>query len=247
VLPVFCISFILAGLVVWGMTWTQFAANRSRLEAARRFPSEPAFADYPWHPDGFAVSEWTGVVKAFAWAIGMTVFLSMFNWWAFGTVSPWMVKGIVGLFDLITLAVWYQAVLQLLRAFKFGHSRIEFTSFPYRISKPILINWQPSRGVNRVNKGTFTLRCVEEWTETRGTGKNQTSTLVHEEIWSAKWLIEQPCTISFNDSMELRYELPADALPTRLSADRPLFWELEVKLSLPGVGFNEAYLVPIYA
>jgi hypothetical protein len=35
-------------------------------------------------------------------------------------------------------------------------------------------------------------------------------------------------------------------LPTRLSADRPLFWELEVKLGLPGVAFNETYLVPIY-
>jgi hypothetical protein len=35
-------------------------------------------------------------------------------------------------------------------------------------------------------------------------------------------------------------------LSTRLSADKPLFWELEVKLKLPGLDFSETYLVPIY-
>jgi len=240
------ISFALGGFMVWGMAWKQFAGNRSRQDAARRYPNEPALADYPWHPDGFAVSEWMGAVKGFGCAIGMTVFLSTFNWWAFGAESPWMVKGIVGLFDLITLWVWVQAVLQLLRGFKFGHSRIEFTSFPYRIPKPVVIRWQPSRGVGRINQGTFVLRCVEEWMESEGRGQNRKTTVVHEEIWSAQWIIKQPCTISPNDPMELRYELPADALPTRLSADKPLFWELDVKLSLPGLSFNETYLVPVY-
>jgi len=247
VVTVFGASFALGGLMVWGMAWKQFAANRSRLDAVRRYPAEPALADYPWPPDGFAVSEWAGAFKGFGWAIGMTVFLSMFNWWAFGPPNgPWMVKGIVGLFDLITLWVWVQSVLQLLRAFKFGHSRIEFTSFPYRIPQPVVIRWQPSRGVSRINQGVFTLRCVEEWVETRGSGKNSSSTLVHEQIWSAKWTIEQACTISPNDPMELRYELPVDARPTQLSADKPLFWELEVKLALPGLDFNETYLVPVY-
>ncbi len=246
VLTAFGISFALGGFIVWGMAWKQFAANRSRQEAAHRYPSEPALVDYPWHPDGFAVSEWTGAVKGFAWAVGMTIFLSMFNWWAFGVGGPWMVKGIVGLFDLIALWVWVQAVLQLLRAFKFGHSRIEFISFPYHLQKPVVIRWQPSRGVSRINKGTFTLRCVEEWMETQGSGQNRNTTLVHEEIWSAQWIIQQACTISRNDPMELRYELPAGAKPSLLSSDRPLFWELEVKLDLPGVDFNETYLVPIY-
>jgi hypothetical protein len=246
VVMVFGVSFALGGIVVWGMAWRQFTANRSRLEAARRYPGEPALADYAWHPDGFAVSEWTGAATMFAWAIGMTIFLSMFNWWAFGMNGPWLVKGVVGLFDLITLWTWVQAVIHLLRAFTFGHSRIDFTPFPYRLQRPVVIRWLPSRGVSRVNRGTFTLRCVEEWIERRGTGKNQSATLVHEEIWSAKWIIEQPCTIQSNDPMELRYDLPADALPTQLSADKPLFWELEVILGLPGVNFNETYLVPIY-
>jgi hypothetical protein len=43
-----------------------------------------------------------------------------------------------------------------------------------------------------------------------------------------------------------RYELPPDARTTHLDAGKPLFWELEVKLELPGLNFNETYLVPVY-
>jgi hypothetical protein len=53
--------------------------------------------------------------------------------------------------------------------------------------------------------------------------------------------------LELKDSVELRYELPADAQPTQLSADTPIFWELEVKLDLPGLDFQEIYLVPIYS
>jgi hypothetical protein len=31
-----------------------------------------------------------------------------------------------------------------------------------------------------------------------------------------------------------------------LSAEKPVFWEFEVKLDLPGLDFQETYLVPIY-
>lgn len=47
--------------------------------------------------------------------------------------------------------------------------------------------------------------------------------------------------------MELRCDLPDDALTTQLSADKPVFWELEARLSLPGLDFVETYLVPVYA
>ena len=82
--------------------------------------------------------------------------------------------------------------------------------------------------------------------ERSGSGQNQNAVLVHEEIWSARWIIEQPRNFPLNEAMDLRYELPADVFPTQLSADKPLFWELEVKLGLPGLDFNETYLVPVY-
>jgi hypothetical protein len=171
----------------------------------------------------------------------------MFNWWAFGIDGPWMIKGIVCLFDIIAVLLWVKVVQMLGRALKFGHSRVEFTQFPCRLPGPVVLRWQPVQGINRINHGTFTLRCAEEWMESSGSGKNRSVTLIHEEIWSANGIIEQPRNFPLHDAVELRYELPADALPTRLSADKPLFWELEVKLVMPGLDFNETYLVPVYA
>jgi hypothetical protein len=241
------IMFALAGFWIWSMALTQSRANRGRVEIARLHPNEPALADYPWHPDGFEVSEWTRLTQVFTFALALTVFLSMFNWWASRANSPWVLRGIVAIFDLVNLVMWGLAARQLGRALKFGHSRIEFASFPFRLPNPVVLHWRPSGGIHRVNKGTFTLRYVEEWMERRGCGKNQSVTLVHEEVWSARWFLEQPRNFQLNERVELRYELPPSALPTNLSADKPVFWELEVKLDLPGLDFNETYLVPVYA
>ncbi len=246
VLTVAGASFAAGGLMVWGMAWKQFAANRQRLQATRQYPNEPALADYHWHPEGFQVSEWPGLAKALALALGLTVFLSMFNWWAFVAQGPWMVKGIVILFDCVAVLTWVQAAQQLGRAIKFGHSRIVFSRFPYSLSEPIYLRWQAGGGISSVRKGTFTLRCVEEWMESRGSGKDRSSYLVHEELWSGTWFLEQPRNFGLREEVELSYNLPADARPTSLNADKPLFWELEVKLDLPGLDFRETYLVPIY-
>ncbi len=240
------VSFALGGLMVSGMTWNQFAADRRRREAARQYPNEPALADYHWHPDGFEVSAWAGAARAVGMAIGLTVFLSMFNWWAFWADGGWIVKAFVVPFDCFAAAMWWRAARQTGSALKFGHSRIAFTRFPYSLLDPVVIRWQPGDGISQVNKGTFTLRCVEEWTEASGTGNTRSVSVIHEEIWSAQWLWDQPRKIPVKEAVELAYDLPADLPPTRLSADRPVFWELEVDLDVPGLDFKQTYLVPIY-
>ena len=246
VLTVAGVSFALGGLMVWGMAWKQFAANRRRVQAARQSPNEPALADYPWHPDGFEVSGWDGAARAVGFAIGLTIFLSIFNWWACWGDGGWIVRAVVVLFDCLGLAVWWQAGRQIGSALKFGHSRIAFARFPYRLREPVVIRWQPSDGISQVNKGTFTLRCVEEWTEASGSAKTRTVRLVHDEIWSARWLLDQPRRLPLKDAVELAYDLPPGAPATRLGAHRPVFWELEVNLDVPGLDFKQSYLVPIY-
>jgi hypothetical protein len=138
--------------------------------------------------------------------MGVTVFLSIFNWWAFWADSPWMVKAIVTLFDCFGLALWWRAARQLGHALKFGRSRIDFTCCPYHLSEPVIIRWRPNDRIHEVLKGTFTLRCVEEWTESRGRGETRHTALIHEEIWSAKWNIDGLRKLQVKDPMELRYD-----------------------------------------
>ena len=238
-----------AGLWLLSRAWRQYAAGRRRLALTRQHPGAVAMADYPWHTDGFAVTPWAKAGKQFTAAVGLTVFLSMFNWWAFVAHGPWMVKGIVGLFDLIALAVWAGALTQVGRAFKFGGSRVEFPRFPFRLAEPIVLRWPPPKGVERANKGTFILRCVEERFEMQRTGNNQgesTNQLVHDELWNGTWSLQQPRNLLGGDKAELKFEPPAGLPPTNLSGDVTVFWELEVKLDLPGLDFAETYLVPVY-
>jgi hypothetical protein len=241
------VVFALAGLAVWGMAAGQQQSERRRRAAARQRPDEPAFADYGWDIRGYTAPRWSRAVRALAVAVAMSLFLSVFNYWAFVKDGPWMVKGVTTLFDLMLLAVWVGALTMLGRTLKFSGSRIEFARFPYRADEPVLVRWHPATGIVRARRGTFTLRCVEEWFETRGHGKNRSQKLVQEESWSGIWHLDQPKLFARGEIIELRYQLPVQAPSTRLSADRPVFWEFEVKLDLPGLDFEETYLVPIYA
>lgn len=239
-------AFLFGGLMVWGMAAKHCAANRRAAKARREFPHEPALADFPWNPQGFEVSEWTRAAKTVAAALAVTVFLSMFNWWAFAQGAPLMVKIIVSIFDLAAAGVWWMALRQIGRGFKFGHSRVIFTRFPYSVCEPVLLRWQPMNGVTQIQKGSFTLRCVEERVERTHSGGKQTTQVVQEKLWSAAWTQDKPRNLLMRDQVELEYHLPPDARGTDLGATRPIFWELEVKLELPGLDFRTAYLVPIY-
>ncbi|HUR45907.1 MAG TPA: hypothetical protein VMZ27_08555 [Candidatus Saccharimonadales bacterium] len=239
--------FALAGLLIWGTGWKSWRAQVRSQQLFKSRSTHPAFADYPWNPRGFESERWKRSVTAVGVALLLTLFLSGFNYWAFADHGPWPVKIIVGLFDLLGIAAWWRALLLMGRALKFGGSQIAFTSFPYHIGKPVVVHWLPASGIAKPRSGTFTLRCVEEFYETTGTGENRSQTLVHEQRWKGTWFLEQPDAIRPGTKIDLQYEPPEDLPETQLSAARPIFWEFEVKLDLPGLDFVETYLVPIYA
>jgi hypothetical protein len=242
----FGLVFGLAGLMVWTMAWRQFRANRRRQQASERHISEPALADYKWDPRGFHSHCWAKTTKSIC-AVGfLALFLSMFNWWAWGAHGPWLVKIIVSLFDLILAYACWQTLLTFSRALRFGNSHIEFAHFPYRTNESILIRWLIPPGIARANKGSFVLRCVREFYETTGSGKSRSRQIVHEEHWSGTWSFENPEDFLPGKNIELEFE-PAAGLPaTSLSGRETVYWELEVNLCLPGPDFKEAYLVPVY-
>jgi hypothetical protein len=69
---------------------------------------------------------------------------------------------------------------------------------------------------------------------------------VHDELCAETQSFDTRQAFVPGRAIEFRYQLPADARPTKLSSNRPVFWEFEAKLSMPGLDFEEQYLVPVY-
>jgi len=247
VLTVCGLCFFGAGLAVWSAAIRQFISNRRGAQTTGGGPEAVALADYDWNKRGYQPSRWSKVFKALGPAVALTVFLSIFNWWAFFSKGgPFMVKCIVGLFDLILVAVWGNFFLMLARALRFSDSRLDFARFPYSISQPILIRWPVPSGISKPVKGSFTLRCLEEWWETTTTGKNNSRCLVKEEIWSGNWQLDPADELLPGKTREFSFAPAAEALPTNFHAPKPICWEFEVKLEMSGPDFVETYLVPVY-
>jgi hypothetical protein len=245
VLAIFGSVFVLAGLFVWSMGWKQLKADRRRRELALR---DPALADYPWDEQGFTPPRWSRAVKGIGGVIFFVLFLSIFNWWAFLAKGPWMVKIIVSIFDLVLLYLIWEVGQLVGRTVKFGPTRIEFVRFPFRPGETLSVHWVVPKGMTRVTKGTFTLRCVEEWYEVSGTRKDRSRHLVQETIWRATAHLEQPHDLRPEMPEELRFEIPADVPGTVLSQrdTKPVFWELAVDLDLAGLDFKETFMIPVY-
>lgn len=238
--------FMIGGLLVWRMAW---AEARQAARRARVRPDDPhrrLLTDYPWTPEGFTAPRWQKVGPALSGAAFVTLFLSIFNYWAFFMDGPWMVKGIVILFDLLAVLAWLETLRRILHAAKFGVSRVRFERFPYAPTGPVALDWQPGTGVTRATRGTFVLRCVEEWIEVRRSGKKRSQSLVHEAVYVDTLAFDQPYEFGPGEPVRLTFEIPPGAPGTRLSAEKPVFWELEVRLDLSGLDFQETYLVPVY-
>ncbi|MEY4386196.1 MAG: hypothetical protein RLY20_1479 [Verrucomicrobiota bacterium] len=246
VLAVCGIVFALGGIMVWSMGWKQWRAERRRQQSRAKNGNEPALADYPWDPRGFTPPRWSRALKMIGGATFATLFISIFQWWALQG-GPLLLKLFVGIMDLFLLFVWFQALLLAGRTAKFGASRIEFVRFPFRPSETAIMRWIVPTGVRRMTNGTFTLRCVEEWYEVRGSGKNQSRMLVQEQVWAATGHVMDPRELIPGKTEEIQFEIPADARSSSLSGGgRTVFWELAIDLDLAGLDFKEAYLVPVY-
>ena len=246
VLVAFGLVFGFGGLMIWGMAWRQWRSNHHRAFALERHINESALEDYDWDPRGFRSHCWSRTVKSFAGAGFLALFLSMFNWWAWGPHGPWPLKIFVSLFDLWLAFALCQAFLTLGRALRFGNSRIEFAHFPYRANEKIVVRWLTPSGMARADKGTFTLRCVREFYETMGSGSNRSRYIVHEEQWSGTWQLDRPENFPPGKTIDLEFQPATGLHATSLSGPETFYWEFEVSLSMPGPDFVETYLVPVY-
>jgi hypothetical protein len=246
VIQVCGVCFAAGGMAVWSMACTQWREERRRHRAAQRYSGSRALIDHRWDVRGFTPPRWRRATQLVMMASFMSLFFSVMNWIAWFAKAPFLFKIVAPLFDLILLLVWWKAALEMARAIRFGNSRVVFDHFPYALNESVQLGWMPPRGIARAEKGSFTLRCVEEYYEERGSGSDRNRWLVHDELSAETQSFDSPQTFAPARAVPLRFTPASDSISTELTGDRPLFWELEVKLARTGLDFEERYLVPIY-
>ena len=238
------LTFASAGCWIWAMAWNE-ARFRARL--ALQAHRHGCLADYPWDMRGAQGPRWAPVAKGLAALLVFGCFLVPFNWWAFfSDEGHFVVAAITALFDALLLYGFGMWLVQLVRAIRFGPGRIHWDQFPLPASGPVRLRWQPGEGVTGWSAGRATLRCVEEFYETSGHGKHKRRSLCHEEIGAVTVGIPRGGEQGIRPDLVFDFSIPSGWPPTRIQAERPVFWEIEVELETPGVNPRERFLVPVY-
>ncbi|PLX95427.1 MAG: hypothetical protein C0621_03670 [Desulfuromonas sp.] len=243
------LSFAAGGIMVWGMLLRSWRRQRRSRELADADPATRVYLDYPWERRGVRKSPWPPVFKALGGVVFLAIFLSIFNWWAWLSPSRVLfIQILVSIFDLFLLWALFDLLRKTFTALKYGPSELLYGSFPAWCGKTLDLRWRPPSGMTRIRSIELTLRCIEEWSETRGTGKNRHKELIHLQLWTARHTATRDNTRLSNGELALAFVIPEKAPGTRITSDEHSFyWELEVKADVAGLDFAERYLVPIYA
>ena len=249
--------------LAWGMALLFFGAGvflaslgirglieRSRLKARREHhPQEPWLVDHSWDSTGVSYNPGSSLPGQLGAAAFMTLLLAPFNYFAFYVPSadmPTWARALVGFFDVMLVLTIVGIVGTLVQQAKYGRARLAFQAFPFRLGDNLTARLGTSRAIGDFKKLTFTLRCIEERTETRRSGARTSIQTVCDQLWAEEVALGAGAVREGNE-ITVRFDLPEGDYGTRLSEPPARYWELAVAADTPGLDFAAKFLVPVYA
>jgi hypothetical protein len=179
----------------------------------------------------------------------MALLLAPFNYFTFYQPRPDMptwAKFLVGFFDLILVLVVAGIVMTLVQQAKYGRARLAFQSFPFFLGDKLSARLGSSRPIGQFKKMTFSLRCIEERTETTRSAGKTTIRTVCDQLWCDEVALEGGAVREGNE-VPVSFELPSGDYGTRLAEPPARYWELAVVADTPGLDFSAKFLMPVYA
>ncbi len=237
---VFGFLFFAAGMyfVVAGILGER---RQRRLREARDLhPDEPWLREHPWQArshDGTRQRALREFAFPILWLIFMVPFHDVFGW-----------DVVLILMDLAGLAMLGHAIYLLVRYLRFGHTELELSRVPFRLGETFEASLLPAPSLAQLERVTVTLRCIQERTEVRGSGKNRKQQVIGYERYC---VTEQLDADALRQGQPLRIAFPLPNDPARLGtclAERPpRYWELTVDSEARGVDYHATFLVPIYS
>lgn len=203
--------------------------------------SQPWTTDYPWRPEGMK-PEYTGSAGgSFLGRIAIFGLFGLFNM-VFIEPSPWLLRGIVLLFDAFGLLLLYDTAVQVMNRVRFALPRVRWTTFPAFTGGRLEGSVHSRRRLRPEGPVRATLRCVQdELTSSRGDGQRNL-----EPFILYKQVVEIPAGEGALQSIPFAFDVPPDLPGTNLGAEKATYWQVGVEVPVTGPNFDSVFLAPVY-
>ena len=235
--------FALAGVsfVVHGMVCMEVQRRAARLRPTHA--REPWIWDHPWDDQGSRDDSGRRIARAIWGSAFLALFLIPFNWIGFlSPERPAIFAVVAVLMDGMLLASIARIGYLIAQRSKYGPAMLRFRRFPFHPGGEVEVHLARPAHLAGVETPQALLRCVQERYEVEGSGKNRRQVVVAYELWSARE------TAEFRRGEFIwRFVVPAGLPGTALSERPPRYWELELRVEVPGIDFAGTFLVPVYA
>lgn len=241
--------FFVPGFFITAMGVKSIFVNRRTRMRQAEHPGEPWLVD-DWQAEGTKDQPRATLGGQLGLTAFMAVFLSPFNYFVFlepGNDVPFFAKALVGLFDLFLVLMVVGILTTLWHRTRYGRSRLAFGSFPFFLGHSLSARLATGRSLGTFKKLVFTLRCIEERTETRRTTRGGVSSQTYcDQLWAEVVTLNESWALNEGE-IPISFRLPEGDLGTRLAESPARYWEIEVTADTPGLDYSAVFPVPVYA
>ena len=197
-------------------------------------------SDHPWRPEGQGpdyVGNTGGSILGLAGFLGL---LGLFNV-VFLSPSPWLLRGIVLLFDALGLVFVVDALRKAWQAMRHGRPLMRWTTFPAftgdRLEGVFAI--RPALRPNGPVRAT--LRCIRD---EEGSQSQEPAGL--EPLVVYRQIRELDAGGDLLRELPLSFDLPKDLPGTDLSRAHAIYWQVALQVPVTGPNYETVFLAPVY-
>jgi hypothetical protein len=212
------------------LTQAQSAERRKPVD-----PRQPWAGDHPWQPQGMAPDYGKEGAGSALGRIAFFGVMGLFNL-VFLSPSPWLLRGIVLLFDLFGLLILWDSLHKIWQFLRHPRPKMRWTTFPAflggRLEGVFLV--RPAMRVRGPVKAT--LRCVEDG----GSTPSSEAFVIYEQTQ------EVPPGGDRLAELPIAFDIPTDLPGTDLARYDPTYWQVMLILPVTGPDFETVFLAPVY-
>ena len=215
------------------------AALKTRQRQNRRpaDPAQPWMSDHFWRPEKMKPDDARDTRRETLQRAALLALIALLN---LGFLSPYLgLKIVAGFADLAGLLILFGWLLKLGHWLRHPRTRMRWTTFPAFLGGRLegTVSISPKQHV--MSSIQVRLRCVRDERVEHPTESGPTSYYEQsfETLPPGETLRELP----------LAFDLPADLPGNDLAPEQATYWQLALKIPVPGPDIEAVFLAPVYA